>query len=112
MTLARSGQPGPREMLARLTRPLFVHFHCHQGAVGRQRARKPDSRVADRGADFENAPGLNGGRQHAQQHAHFGIDERQILLIAAARDVFQYVISLMIERRQGTAQWRPERLAP
>ena len=95
-----TGQPGPREMLARLACPLFVHFHCHQGSVSRQRTGQPDPPVADRGADLENAPGLNGGRQHAQQHADFGIDERQDVDRRCAQCLSVQFISLTVERRQ------------
>ena len=99
MTLTRSARPAAREVVARLLRPLRLDLHRQQHAVRRQRAGEPDARVADRGADLEDARGADGRRQHAQQRADFGVDERQ-----AAR--------LVRRARCRRAPRSPERLSP
>ena len=84
------GEAGAGEILARLPRAILVVLHREQRAAGRQRAREPDAGIADGGADFEDARGAHGGRQHAQQRAHLRVDQRKIALLTDARDVPQH----------------------
>ena len=100
ITLTRSAEARAGEILPRLPRAILVELHREQRAAGRQRAREPDAGVADRGADFEDAPGPRGGREHAQQRPHLGVDQRKVAFLADARDVPQHRVALPVEGRQ------------
>ncbi len=100
ITLTRSPSAGAGEILPGLPRAILVELHREQRAAGRQRAREPDAGVADRGADFEDARGPRGGREHAQQRAYLGVDKGKIALLADARDVPQHRVALPVEGRE------------
>jgi len=52
----------------------------------------------DRRADLEHTRRPRRERQHAQDHADFGVDERQIVTLARPRDLGQHRVALRVER--------------
>ena len=97
MTLTRSARPARTKFSRACAARFWILLHRHQHAVGRERAGEPDPRVADGGADFENARGADGGGQHAQQRADFRVDQRKVLLFALARDLEKHGVGEAIE---------------
>ena len=64
-------------------------------AAARRRARCPSSRSPCRSRGCASAP--TASRQHAQQRADFGVDERQVLLVAVARDVVEHRVAEAVQ---------------
>ncbi len=91
------GQAGAREVLSRRLRPRRVHLQGQQHPVGRKRGGQPDARIADGGADFEDALGADGGREDAQQRPDLGVDQGQVRRLAVALDGPEDRIGKLVE---------------
>ena len=100
MTLTRSPTPArakfSRASRARSSSISIVTSMPPAGSA----PREPDAGVADRGADFEDARGADRRRQHAQQRADLGVDQRQAARRVAARDLVEHRIARAVESRE------------
>jgi hypothetical protein len=91
------GKAGAHEILACLLRPFGVDLQRQQHAAGRQRAGEPDARVADGGADLQNAGRADRRRQHAQQRADLGVDEGKTALDVLPGNVVEDRVAAAIQ---------------
>src|ERR1051326_5613834 len=92
------GKTRAREVVACDLRALLIDFHRDEHSAFRQHARHPDSRIADRGPNLEDACRSRRQREHSEQRPDFGVDEGQLVAFSGAGDVAQHRIALTIER--------------
>ena len=79
---------------------IGIPLHCQEHSVPRKGRREPHARVANRGANLQNALGPDGHGEHAEQRPHLRVNERKLRPGPLLRDCFEDSVASVVEFRQ------------